>query len=335
MKNHAINSLMLVFLLSSVLAGCTTAISPPSVGIEVEKEITFPLAVEKVWYRTEKIRLLGLAWEETGSLTVNEDSIQFKHDKGKINIPRENIQKVVWGKLSPDIINDWVIVYYTDSGKDAVAAFKSAPFSGGESKIYSAILHIMKTTTLGQKSVEEYSSPLDNFSVPIPEGVGRRVQDENDKDGGSVSFHDDFGNLKSIFYIRLSPETLKIQNDPEKQRANLKSFLNDFAMSRLFMPISPNASILYQEPTHLGEDNAYFAIVDIPGGSTMFDVKAKKGYDTKRGLFIFVRGKFIYMLSSGENPKVFDLGGVPKSLDKLMEQEKGSLLSFSSEITFK
>ena len=129
-----------------MLAGCTTAISPPPVGIEVEKDVALPLTVEKVWYRTEKVRLLGMAYEESGQLVVSDGFVQFTYDKGNIKISKESIQKVVWGKLSPDITNDWVIVYYTDSGKNAVAAFKGAPFSGGgkERKIYSSMLHIMK-----------------------------------------------------------------------------------------------------------------------------------------------------------------------------------------------
>lgn len=146
MKNHIVRSLVFPFLFGSMLAGCTTMISPPPVGIETEKEVSLPLTAEKVWYRTEKVRLLGLAYEESGSISINENSVEFTHEKGKIKIPRESIQKVAWGKLSPDITNDWVIVHYTESSKRTIAAFKGAPFSGGgkEGKIYSAILHTMK-----------------------------------------------------------------------------------------------------------------------------------------------------------------------------------------------
>jgi len=180
-----------------------------------------------------------------------------------------------------------------------------------------------------------YLSPIDNFSVPVPKGIGQRLQDENDKNGGSVSFHDDFGSLRSIFYIRLSPATLKIQNDSEKQRANLKSFLGDYAMRWLIRPISPDASILHEGHLNMGNDNAYFALISIPSGSTLFDAKADKRHDTKRGVLIFVKNKFLYMLSSGENPSVFDLGKPAKSLDRLIKQEKKKLLSFKSEIIFK
>lgn len=190
-------------------------------------------------------------------------------------------------------------------------------------------------TTRGQISDGRYFSPLGNFSVPIPGGIGLRVQDEGATDGGGVAFHDDFGNLKSIFYLQLSPETLRTQNDPIKQRAILVSFLDDFAMPNLFKPVSPGANILHREHLSVGDYNAYFAIVEIPGGSTMFDVRANKGFDTKRGLLIFVKGGFMYMLSSGENPSVLELGQPAKPLDKLVEYEKESLLSFRSRIIFK
>ena len=145
LKNYTIGCCAAI-LLFSALAGCTTAISPPPVGIEVERDVTLPLTVDKVWYRTEKVRLLGLAYEESGTVTVTENAIEFTHEKGTIKIAKANIQKIVWGKLSPDIINDWVVVHYMDSGRSAVAAFKGALFSGGgtDSKLDSAALQIMR-----------------------------------------------------------------------------------------------------------------------------------------------------------------------------------------------
>ena len=202
---------------------------------------------------------------------------------------------------------------------------------------FAAILLFLSScaTTNDRITDGRYFSPLNNFSVPIPAGLGLRVQEEASTEGGGVAFHDDLGNFKSISYLRQPPEALKAQMDPIHQRAILVGFLNDFAMPNLFKPVSPDANILYREHINVGDDNAYFAIVEIPGGSTMFDVRANKRHDTKRGLLIFFKEKFIYMLSSGENPSVLELGQPPKPLDKLVEYEKESLLSFRSKITFK
>lgn len=180
-----------------------------------------------------------------------------------------------------------------------------------------------------------YSSPLNNFSLLIPDGPGMIFQEAGDAEGGAVTFHDDLGNFKGIFYLNLPPETPKAENDPIQQRVILVSFLNDFAMPNMFKAAYPRASILHREHLDTGDFNAYFAVVEIPEGSTMADVKANKRYDTRRGLLIFVEGEFIYMLSSGENPSVPELGEPAKPLDKLVEHEKERLLSFRSTIVFK
>ncbi len=115
----------------------------------------------------------------------------------------------------------------------------------------------------------------------------------------------------------------------------LVGFLNNLAMPSMFQRSSPRASVLHREHLDAVDFNAYFAIVEIPQGSTMFDVTANQRYNTKRGLLIFVQGEFIFMLSSGENPSVSELGQPAKPLDKLVEYEKERLLSFRSTIVFK
>jgi hypothetical protein len=146
MKHLTLGSCVSALFFASTLAACTTAIAPPPTGIAVDKDVALPVTVEKVWYGTDKVRLLGLAYEESGVLTVTDAFAEFVHEKGSLRIAGGSIHRVVWGKLSPDIANDWVIVHYTDSGQSSVAAFKGAPFSGGrkDTKIYSAVLRIMK-----------------------------------------------------------------------------------------------------------------------------------------------------------------------------------------------
>lgn len=186
-----------------------------------------------------------------------------------------------------------------------------------------------------QQPAQTYASPLGNFSVPVPGGIGRRTQHQNDNDAGIVAFHDDFGGYRAIFYIRMSPRALALQNDPEAQRADLASFLDDYAMKYLFTPASPAASVLHREDSKSGEDNVHYAIVSLPESSTMFDMKNKKRYDTRRGVMIFARGAFIYMLSSGENPSVLELGSPEKPLQALVDSEKKKLQAFASTISFK
>jgi hypothetical protein len=120
------------------LGACATT---EPVGITADPSVSLPATFDNVWYRTEKVRLFGLAYEAAGRLTVREDSLEFSHQDGVVTIATKNIQKVAWGKLSPDIMNDWVIVHIAGSNPEALAAFKPAVLSGGnDSKLYSAVV---------------------------------------------------------------------------------------------------------------------------------------------------------------------------------------------------
>lgn len=182
---------------------------------------------------------------------------------------------------------------------------------------------------------QTYTSPLGNFSVPIPKGVGQRVQPQNDNNGGIVAFHDDFGNYRSVFYLRLSPRSIALQKDPEAHRANLEKFFTEYAMRWLFKPASPGAEVLHSEHTEFGEYRAYFVIVDLPEGSTLFDAKLNKRLDTRRGMIVLARGHFIYMLGSGENPSALELNDPKQPIEKVVEAERVKLTSFASTISFK
>lgn len=144
MKSNTIRIFAFLFALS--LAGCATTASVPPAGMVAEKNITFPVTVEKVWYRTDKVRPLELAYEDIGTITINENTVGFVSKKGKISIPGKSIEKIGWEKLSPDVSNSWVVVHYTDSGTGNVAAFKGALYSdpAKDGRIFSAIRRIIK-----------------------------------------------------------------------------------------------------------------------------------------------------------------------------------------------
>lgn len=144
MRNHAIVFWGLTLFSSLVLAGCTTAKSQPTVAVIAEKDLALPLIVEKAMCRSSRIGNEG-----HGQLTVNNGFVEFVFygGKGTIKIPRENIQKVVWGQMSGDFVTDWTIVYYTEPGNNSVAAFSGtlySPVTDAARKIYSAIFHITK-----------------------------------------------------------------------------------------------------------------------------------------------------------------------------------------------
>ncbi len=133
-------SITLVLLFGAI----TTAAQQSWAEITVDPNVTLPVTIDKTWYRTGKVRLFGKSYEQSGTLTVSEDGVDFSSDKGKVSIAKESITSVVRGFLSPDIQNAWVIIRYTNPAGEAIAAFKGALFSGDdkESLILSAILKL-------------------------------------------------------------------------------------------------------------------------------------------------------------------------------------------------
>jgi hypothetical protein len=105
------------------MSGCATAPGARQEAPAIDKNMHLPVTFAGVWFRTDKVRL-GLAYEETGSLTINGESMQFAYQNGSVRIPAESIQRVAAGKLTPDIVNQWLIVSYVDGATPMVAAFK-------------------------------------------------------------------------------------------------------------------------------------------------------------------------------------------------------------------
>jgi len=74
MKLVMIVRFLLILATALGLGACAT--SQPT-GITADPTISLPATFDKIWYRTDKVRVLGLAYEATGQLTVSENSLEF------------------------------------------------------------------------------------------------------------------------------------------------------------------------------------------------------------------------------------------------------------------
>lgn len=92
--------LILTTFLAVTVLGCSTATSPRPEAIDLQIDTQLPVRFENVWFRTEKVRLL-VAYEATGTLTINSDAIVFNHKDGTIKVAADSIQRVTEGTLPP------------------------------------------------------------------------------------------------------------------------------------------------------------------------------------------------------------------------------------------
>ncbi|BAT54247.1 hypothetical protein NOS3756_32130 [Nostoc sp. NIES-3756] len=180
-------------------------------------------------------------------------------------------------------------------------------------------------------SEEVYESPLGNFSVPIPVDVqqGGKIQSQE----GVVGFSDDFGTLLRIDYYPIPPEQLEELDSTEKQEY-LRSIMVDKYVPQAILQNLPDAAIKHTEYQEQGELDYYYALVDMPHGSTLSQ-QDNNGTITRlsayRGLISFIQDDFLYIISSQRS---FFNGDTPDSLEEEAENIKESILEFVETIEF-
>ena len=144
--------------------------------------------------------------------------------------------------------------------------------------------------------VEEplYLSAKGNFtvSIPVDKERGGRIDDGD----GYVAFSDDLGVLLKIDYLQISGEVEKSIESAGEQ-AYLKPFLHNF-IEQTILDKFANSDLLYTE--YLEDEQAYFAVVDLPGGATL-SVQENDGSatiaDAYRGFMAFIVDDFCYTVS--------------------------------------
>jgi hypothetical protein len=157
--------------------------------------------------------------------------------------------------------------------------------------------------TKGKVKKHVYYSPENNFNVPVPSGLGTKVDDGYDKSGvGAVSFHDDFGGQQGIHYMRIPPDVLPKFDETALPADMLSHWLNNVAMVTWFRPVSADSRVLHETAAPFENMEVLLAEVEIPSGSSMVvtDKSGTRRADSTRGLVIFRRGKYVYMLTTEE-----------------------------------
>ncbi|MEM9923255.1 MAG: tellurite resistance TerB family protein [Cyanobacteria bacterium P01_D01_bin.50] len=180
-------------------------------------------------------------------------------------------------------------------------------------------------------SIDEYDSPLGNFTVPIPVDThqGGKVQSQE----GVVSFSDDEGTFLRIDYYSLPSKQIE-QMETIGQEEYLRSTLVNKYIPGEIVANLPEAQVEYTEYMAQTLEGSYFVLLYMPGGSRIYKT-GNNGTATKldayRGLIAFIEGDFMYIVS---NQRTF-LDGKTSSF---MKQEavalKQMILDFVDTIEF-
>jgi hypothetical protein len=177
--------------------------------------------------------------------------------------------------------------------------------------------------TKGKVKNHVYYSPENNFNVPVGRGMfgAMKIDDSYDKSGvGAVSFHDDFGSNTGIHYMRIPPEALAKFDAAAHPDQLLSDWLNNAAMPGWFRHASPDSKVLHETAANFENMEVLLAEVEIPGGSAMvvMDKGGNRRLDSRRGLIIFRRGKYIYMLTDEQQTVI---GSMNSKREKTPKEE--------------
>lgn len=176
-----------------------------------------------------------------------------------------------------------------------------------------------------------YSSPLNNFKVPIPIDVqeGGKIQTQD----GMVGFSDDFGTLLRIDYYPIPNEQAQEMKSLGQEEFLKSVVLNKYIPQAIVANLS-KANVEYTEYITDELGGAYFVLVDMPKGSTIpkqENNSTASKLDAYRGLIAFSKGKFLYIVSSQHS---FSNGETPGEIEEEAEDMKESILNFIDTIEF-
>ena len=85
---------------------------------------------------------------------------------------------------------------------------------------------------------------------------------------------------------------------PDTREEALKGWLHDGAMPFWYLRASPQSRITNEAMGTFEGMPILLAVVVIPEGSRLLTTATKKNMDSRRGLIIFPKGKFVYLLST-------------------------------------
>lgn len=113
-------------------------------GVVEAEELPLPSTFKPTWYRRIDKGFSMRAYENSGDLTVEAETLTFVDGKKTVRIPFSQISSVRWEPMPNDIANHWVAVRFTDDeGKADGVAFRDGGRLGhrqGTGMIY-ATLH--------------------------------------------------------------------------------------------------------------------------------------------------------------------------------------------------
>ncbi len=164
-----------------------------------------------------------------------------------------------------------------------------------------------------------YTAPGELFTVKSPLGPTPILVDSFDELTGAVTFLDESGELYGLICTPNFDVLAGADNDFETDAAILRNWFHDATFPLFFARQLPGASIVHEEPGTFDGAPAWFAVMHLPRGSSMFRNDPETGLPTRldsvRGLVVFSRGKQTFLIMTETAPELEWNAFLPKLSD--------------------
>ena len=185
----------------------------------------------------------------------------------------------------------------------------------------------------GQVKNGVYYSPDKNFSCPLPAfvGAGTAVIDKSEivQGGimGTVGFDGEEGDLYRIEWIEITPEQQAQLKETQMQRVMLEA-ARSYELN-MFRSLSPKVTIEYEETTGEGDKAEKFFVLYASEAANIGS--NTKRYNSIRGFLIFIKGGWVYTLSTQDTAPFRSQTETPEVRNARLKAE---LEKFSQTISF-
>ena len=147
----------------------------------------------------------------------------------------------------------------------------------------------------GKVTENRYYSPMNNFSIALPGLMEMKIEDQSDYAGGGVTFRGSNGMFWLVNYRKLTDDVASKYGSPDKRDEAYRIYVTDVPL-RNAQRFSPNSSIVKDEFIDMHGSRRYFAVLNIPEGSRLVHPVTNRRFDSVRGMLVFEKNGFIYML---------------------------------------
>ena len=157
-------------ILAALWMACVATVAAESSAAADEKpQVSVPVTIEKIWYRSGGKKRLG-------DLTITADELEVQAKKKSFVIPLDRIQVISYGKMKKNVETDWIVMSVGVSQPFDIVGIRDGSkwgFGSRTREVYFQLRSLLRRLGAAQYRVEQgyqvYEDPDASCALAIPD----------------------------------------------------------------------------------------------------------------------------------------------------------------------